>query len=249
MGAVITFPELGQWGRLGNQLFQMAATMALAMEHREVYGFPRWDYEGRFGVAGCFYDRPPRNGAECRERRFAWDPIPYKPETRLYGYFQSEKYFGEFAPLIRRLLTPRVEITRAKYLGVASVHVRRGDYLDKPDCHPPQQVDYYERAEAVCRRKGITEFLVFGDDRAWCRDHLAGRKGWRMSEPGDEVAHLAEMAACEAHVVANSSFSWWGAWLDPRDEKFVVAPKAWFGPTLAPTHPTSDLIPPRWRVL
>lgn len=246
---MITFPELGKWGRLGNQLFQMAATMALAMEHGDSYGFPRWGWEGRFGIAGCFYDRPPRGGAVYRERRFAWDPIIYKPETRLYGYFQSEKYFGKFAPLIRRMLTPRVTFVRAKYLGVASVHVRRGDYLDKPGCHPPLDVDYYMRAEAACRRKGVAEFLVFTDDRPWCRMHLAHRKGWQMAPAADEVVHLSEMAACEAHVVANSSFSWWGAWLDPREQKFVVAPKGWFGPELAPTHPTRDLIPPRWKVL
>lgn len=246
---MITFPELGRWGRLGNQLFQMAATMALAMEHGEVYAFPRWDYEGRFGISGCFYDRPPGGGVEYRERRFAWDPVPYRPGLRLYGYFQSEKYFGKFSPLIRRLLTPRLTVARTKYLGIASVHVRRGDYLEKADCHPPCGVDYYLRAEAECRRRGIAEFVVFSDDRAWCREHLAGRRGWRMAAPADEVVHLSEMAACEAHVIANSSFSWWGAWLDPRAEKLVVAPKEWFGPTLAPTHPTRDLIPPKWRVL
>lgn len=246
---MITFPELGNWGRLGNQLFQMAATMSLAMEHSEVYGFPRWSYEGKFGIAGCFYDNAPRNGVEHRERRFAWDPVSHKSNLRLYGYFQSEKYFGKFAPLIRRLLTPRVEFTRPKYLGVASVHVRRGDYLDKPDCHPPCDLAYYERAEAECRRKGITEFLVFTDDRAWCREHLISQRGWKLADNNDEVLHLAEMAACEAHVIANSSFSWWGAWLDPRQEKLVVAPKKWFGPTLEPTHPTRDLLPLRWKVL
>ncbi|HUT78258.1 MAG TPA: alpha-1,2-fucosyltransferase [Polyangia bacterium] len=246
---MITFPELGQWGRLGNQLFQVAATVALAMEHGEGYGFPRWPYEGRFGIGGCFHDELLRRGPEHREKRFAWDPIRHQPGLKLYGFFQSEKYFGDFAPLIRRLLTPRVTYVRAKYLGVASVHVRRGDYLDKPDCHPPQTVEYYERAEAECRRAGIKEFLVFSDDRAWCRTHLAQRQGWRMSDPGDEVTHLSEMAACEAHVIANSSFSWWGAWLDPREQKLVVAPKDWFGPTLAPTHPTSDLIPSAWKVV
>ena len=246
---MITFPELGNWGRLGNQLFQVAATVALAMEHGEGYGFPRWAYEGRFGIAGCFYDALPAGGVTHREGRFAWDPVPYRRNTALYGFFQSEKYFGTFAPLIRRLLTPRVTFVRSKYLGVASVHVRRGDYLDKPDCHPPLGVEYYETAAAACRRRGIKEFLVFTDDRPWCRANLTGRAGWILAPAADEVVHLAEMAACEAHIIANSSFSWWGAWLDPRDQKLVVAPKEWFGPTLAPTHPTSDLVPARWKVM
>ena len=246
---MITFPELGKWGRLGNQLFQIAATVGLAMEHGESYGFPRWAYESRFGIDGCFHDELLRRGPEHRERRFAWDPIRYQPGLKLYGFFQSPKYIGEFAPLIRRLLTPRVEFTRSKYLGVASVHVRRGDYLDKPDCHPPCDLEYYERAEAECLRKGIAEFLVFTDDRAWCREHLVPRRGWKLADDNNEVLHLAEMAACEAHVIANSSFSWWGAWLDPRSDKLVVAPRKWFGPELAPTHPTRDLVPQMWKVI
>ena len=243
---MITFPELGQWGRLGNQLFQMATTIALAMEHIDPYGFPRWIHEGKFAISNCFHDQLLR-GPEYRETRFAWDVIPHQPNLRLHGYFQSQKYFGKFAPLIRRLLTPRITISRTKHLGIASVHVRRGDYLDKPDCHPLLPIEYYDEAEQFMRRKKIGEFIVFSDDPAWCRDKLLpGRRGWRMASHGNEVTHLAEMSACEAHIIANSSYSWWGAWLNPSTIKNVVAPKNWFGPTLASTHPTWGLIPATW---
>lgn len=243
---MITFPELGQWGRLGNQLFQMAATISLAMENGESYGFPRWEYEEEFAISNCFHDQLPE-GPEYREVRFAWDPISYRPSLRLCGYFQSQQYFSKFAPLIRRLLSPRVTRSRTKYLGIASVHVRRRDYLDKPDCHPPQPVSYYERAGKILQKAGIKEFIVFSDDPAWCRDNLTSKRvNWRMATHGNEVAHLAEMSACEAHVIANSSFSWWGAWLNPSILKKVIVPKNWFGPTLDPTHSTRDLIPPTW---
>lgn len=246
---MISFPELGKWGRLGNQLFQMAATAATAMEAKEDYGFPRWAYEGRFGVGGCFHDALPE-GPEWREPEFAFTPVPRRPGLRLYGYLQSEKYFGKFSGAVRRLLTPRVTVSRTSYLGVASVHVRRGDYLAKPECHPPLAVDYYERAAMALRHHGIGEFLVFSDDPVWSEEHLVrGRRGWALAEPADEVEHLAQMAACEAHVIANSSFSWWGAWLDPSLLKVVVAPRRWFGRALASDHPTDDLIPAGWRIL
>jgi hypothetical protein len=243
---MITFPELGKWGRLGNQLFQMATTISLAMENGESYGFPRWPYESKFALSNCFHDQLP-DGPEYREPRFSWDPIAHRMGLRLYGYFQSQQYFGKFAPLIRRLLSPRPTISRSKYLGIASVHVRRGDYLDKPDCHPPLPIEYYEKAARIMQRNGINEFLVFSDDPVWCRNNLTtGRRGWTMARHTNEVAHLAEMSACEAHIIANSSFSWWGAWLNPNTLKKVVAPKKWFGSTLAPTHAVWDLIPPTW---
>jgi hypothetical protein len=224
----------------------MAATISLAMENGEPYGFPRWAYEGKFAISNCFHDQL-LSGPEYRERRFAWDPIPHQHNLHLYGFFQSQQYFGKFAPLIRRLLRPRITLSRSKYLGIASVHVRRGDYLDKPDCHPPLPVEYYEEAAKRLQRSNIQEFIVFSDDPAWCRDNLIpGRRGWRMASHGNEVVHLSEMSACEAHIIANSSFSWWGAWLDPNTMKKVIAPKQWFGPTLDPTHPTRDLIPATW---
>jgi len=127
------------------------------------------------------------------------------------------------------------------------VHVRRGDYLKKPDCHPVQPIAYYDKAEEFLRRNGISEFIVFSDDPVWCQEHLIpNRQGWRMATHGTAVDHLAEMSACEAHIIANSSLSWWGAWLNPNALKKVVAPKKWFGPTLASTHPTWDLIPATW---
>ncbi len=242
---MITFPELGNYGRLGNQLFQMAATIALGMSNGEGYGFPRWPYEGRFGISGCFYDELP-DGPRHDEPTFAWSPIVHKQNLRLYGYFQSERYFGKFAPIIRRLLTPRLTISRMPYLGTASVHVRRGDYLEKPDYHPPLSTLYYDRAAMALKARGIYEFIVFSDDPDWCEDNLvSGRRGWRLADPGDEVQHLAEMAACEAHVIANSSFSWWGAWLNPNLLKTVIAPREWFGP--ACPHRTADLLPAAWR--
>jgi hypothetical protein len=244
---VISYPDLGHFGRLGNQLFQMAATIALAMEHNESYGFPRWVYEGRFEIGGIFHDTLP-DGPEYREKQFAWKPIPYEPGLRLHGYFQSERYFGKFVPIIRRLFTPRVTISRTPYRGVASVHVRRGDYLAKSEYHTNLTVDYYERAERKLRPH-IGEFIVFSDDPDWCEENLVqGRRGWRLAEPGDEVQHLAEMSGCEAHIIANSSFSWWGAWLDPNELKKVIAPKAWFGPAYADLE-IYDLIPASWRLI
>lgn len=242
---MITFPELGAWGRLGNQLFEMAATIGCALEHREPYGFPRWAYEDQFGIRGCFYNTLPE-GPAYREAHFYYTPIPHREGLRLYGFFQTERYFGKFAPRIRQLLTPRFTISRSTYLGVASIHVRRGDYLTKPDFHRVLPVEYYDRAAQALRPYGVGEFLVFSDDPGWCEEHLVrGRRGWRLAPQTNEVQHLAEMSACQFHIIANSAFSWWAAWLDPRTTKVVIAPTPWFGP--AAPHNTRDLVPAAWR--
>lgn len=238
---MITFPALGRHGRLGNQLFQIAATVATAVDRGVPYGFPYWSYESCFGLHGCFY--PP--GAmpeepEYREQLFSFSPIPAGNQIALHGHFQSERFFVTQAPLIHQLLAPRTRLPRQK--GVCSVHVRRGDYLNLINHHPVLGRDYYEAAlEAV----GGGPALVFSDDPEWCRGVFLGDR-FQVAPPADDWLHLAQMIACEHHVIANSSFSWWGAWLDPTPG-VVVAPSAarWFGPALSHLD-VSDLIPSRW---
>lgn len=241
---MISFPTLGVIGRLGNHLFQIAATIGLALDHHESFGFLRWKHEGQFELADCFHRELP-SGNDYWEPHFHYDPIPYERGLRLHGFFQSEKYFGAHKGEIRRLLSPKR--VRPKLRGVASVQVRRGDYLQLPENHPVLSSDYYGEAVSRLMAHGISKFLVFSDDLQWCREHF-------NSPPFDVISDMSDIGqfelslSCEHHVMANSTFSWWTAWLDPNPEKIVIAPKKWFGPGYA-HFDTKDLIPSSWIVL
>jgi hypothetical protein len=131
-----------------------------------------------------------------------------------------------------------------------SIHVRRGDYVTlaaASEFHGLMGPDYYKAgAEAILRGKNETpSFFVFSDDPEWCKENikLPGEItyiDWNTGKNSFEDMRL--MSNCKHHVIANSSFSWWGAWLNPSKEKIVVAPKQWFNDTSNQT----DIVPESW---
>jgi hypothetical protein len=182
-------------------------------------------------------------------------------DTCLNGYWASEKYFLPIAELLRRELSPRegpstrdAELLQRMGEEVSvSVHVRRGDYVSRPaarDFHGLCGEDFYRAAALSLGRSGPTRFYVFSDDIDWCRGNLG------FLDPAEFVDHhgpdeaqwdMRLMSACRHHVVANSSLSWWGAWLNPRRDKRVLAPAHWFSP--AAGVDTRDMVPETWERL
>ncbi|TAK48938.1 MAG: alpha-1,2-fucosyltransferase [Xanthobacteraceae bacterium] len=202
-----------------------------------------------------------RSPRHVRERGLRFDPQICALGGAVYldGYWQCERYFADRAAEIRRDFAFRQAPSPAnaafldRIAGETSVslHIRRGDYVSNPQAlavHGTCPPDYYVRAvELLMRRAGcdLTAF-VFSDDHDWVADHL------RLPVPmvqvaGNDAAHAYEdlrlMAACRHHVIANSSFSWWGAWLDPRPDAMVVAPARWFAD---PARDATDILPERW---
>jgi hypothetical protein len=191
------------------------------------------------------------------ERSFDYDPRfrHCGPQTYLVGYWQSERYFNEVAGFIREELTylPAPDAANANWLArirtanAVCVHVRRGDYLLPAhfEYHGLCTADYYQRALRLIRdRVEDPQFFVFSDDWPWCCEHLADRDVVVVDANKPEAGHdeLRLMAACRHHVIANSSLSWWGAWLATSAGQVVVAPTPWF------THrsETPDLFPSGW---
>ena len=176
-------------------------------------------------------------------------------DTHLLGFWQSERYFVEHAEAIRRDLRFRRAPTGplARLLDEiavrpsVSVHVRRGDYVSDPVAtafHGVLAGDYYGRALARVAELEDVHAFVFSDDLAWCRQHLQLAVPASFVDVGAAPADdLRLMAACKHHVIANSSFSWWGAWLGRADGGVVVAPRAWVAD---PTVDTSHVVPDRW---
>lgn len=202
------------------------------------------------------------------EPHFHFDPafLQLKSPVSLFGYFQSERYFGEIADDLRRYFQPREPLGRAAQdiadaiAGAempVSIHIRRGDYVTSAETarvHGTLGFDYYRKALDLVQHEAgrkITLF-VFSDDAEAAADLLRFYSGKIIEVRGDPERpwdDMALMARCRHHVIANSSFSWWGAWLNPSSSKIVIAPRAWFSQEGMRMHNICDLHPPTWMLL
>mgnify|MGYP000205046855 CR=1 FL=1 len=275
-------------GGLGNQMFQYAAARAasartssqLALDVRPLRVSGERSYSlGAFRLSETLElvtegPAPRRNGRisnyissllggerTFRESGFRYDPavLRISPSLRMEGYFQSERYFADIAPVIRGDFTPQEDLLTeidglAKKLippgQCVSLHVRRGDYTNPATMavHGLLDVPYYEKAlRLVAERTGQSlPICVFTDDPAWVRANLTlpGEISFISEHTRTPLQDLVLMSRCTHHITANSSFSWWGAWLNPHQDKVVVTPARWFQPSSG--LDTTDLVPPNW---
>src|SRR6266545_5484966 len=181
--------------------------------------------------------------------------------TYLDGYWQSERYFSDIADTIRREFTikvspdPRSREIAAQIAATAatattesvSVHVRRGDYVADPQKSQARNVctpDYYERSvRRVAEACGNPHLFLFSDDPDWVARKLRFAHPTTLVRHGSDHEDLRLMSLCRHHIIANSSFSWWGAWLDPRPDKLMRAPRRWMND---PRVDDRDVVPPGW---
>jgi hypothetical protein len=195
-----------------------------------------------------------------REPHFHFDPrgAALQAPHYLEGYWQSEKYFLEHADTLRREFIPRTPLepenatlaAQIDAVNAVSLHVRRGDYISDPATrryHGICSPDYYRSAvDYVGRRIEAPHLFLFSDDPGWTQQNLKFPLPTTVvtgNFPGRGYRDLQLMARCDHHIVANSSFSWWGAWLNAGSQKIVVAPSRWFD---SAGHNTRDLIPESW---
>lgn len=190
-----------------------------------------------------------------------WDGLAGVPAgAYLHGYWQSERYFRSVADIVRAdfrfvaALDGEARSWSERLLGDNSVglHVRRGDYVANPSTlavHGVCPLAYYARAvETIAARVRDPVFYVFSDDLPWARSHLEIAHPVRFVDANSGAASYRDlqlMSLCKHNIIANSSFSWWGAWLNPNPGKTVVAPARWFAGRPQP----KDLYPESWIVL
>jgi hypothetical protein len=197
------------------------------------------------------------------EKSFAFDTALFKQKGNLFlkGYWQTEKYFETYKSIIRNdfIFTAQKNkrtIQHEKIIeecNAVSVHVRRGDYVSSPianSFHGVTNLDYYEMA-----MQKIEEFVdkpfyfLFSDDAQWVKEHLIkDKKNIIVIEHNngmDSWQDMYLMSKCKHNIIANSSFSWWGAWLNKNVNKIVIAPKQWFA-NKEKNEQTQDLIPLEW---
>lgn len=259
---MIGFNALGKMGRLGNQMFQFASLKGIARNNGYEYCIRNSRMENEWKDHQLFIPfklskTSSLNVQEIDARRptvieasFAFDENLFNkcPDwVNLQGYFQSEKYFKNIEDEIRQdfefrdeILNPCKEMIDGVRNPVA-IHIRRTDYLTNSN-HSVLSLEYYEKA--------ITEFsdcrfLIFSDDIKWCNEQrLFQSDQFMISESGSSFIDLCLMTLCSGHIIANSSFSWWGAWL--ADSNKIVAPENWFAGSNNQHLDTKDLIPDTW---
>ncbi len=244
---MITFSQWGKMGRMGNMLFQAATVIGLARKNKDNFVLPNWSEEASFNLHNCFGTA--RATQTYTEKHFPYQELPSDTIGKvvdLVGYFQSWKYFDHCKDEIVKLLSPKHNY--AKQDGVTGIHIRRGDYVGIQHCHPCLPKEYYFQAMEITKSSA---YMVFSDDIPYCRQMFGNRSDVFYSEGRSPVDDLALLSVCENQIIANSSFSWWGAYLNTNPHKIVVSPNGsnyrWFGPSLP--HDLKDLIPPGWLCL
>ena len=283
-------------GGLGNQMFQIFATISHALANRTQFVLPpkKLDTHSAGGserpvywdnmfkeIAGFIHPGSTQFIPVYREKRVRYDALPSTNingfrgnHVKLLGYFQSPKYFESNYTSIAKLLQitqkkanvlnkSGINLTKNTYV---SMHFRIGDYKADAhkDAHPIQTVDYYEKALArilSTKTDKPIKVLYFHEkeDTEQVEKMVTQLIATQMCKESDitfvSVAYIGNlvdyeqmllMACCDHNIIANSSFSWWGAYMNENPDKIVCYPNEWFGKAL-PNHDTSDLFPDEWK--
>ena len=173
--------------------------------------------------------------------------------TDLFGYFQNERYFlnvrNDLLDILKFKKQHKIEandfLSSLNKKDMVSVHIRRGDYLHLPDLHPLCTVDYYNQAiDFLSEQK--SNFLIFSDDIQWAKENIKTPNPVYV-EIKNPYVELYLMTRCNHHIIANSSFSWWGAWLSTKEGQRVIAPSKWFGESM--NKDSSGIYCKKWTVI
>ena len=262
---MIGFNALGQLGRLGNQMFQFAALKGIARHHGYQFCFPpsqnknEWtDHQllipfklgstNELNIQYIDFDRP-----TYQEKGFGFDQDLFDkcPDwVTIQGFFQTEKYFKHIKQELKLDFTFKDDIQNpcvdmiSQLDNPVALHIRRTDYITNPN-HTCLGLDYYERALNIFPNQTV---LIFSDDPQWCQNQeLFEDDRFMISDNDDQYIDMCLMTMCKGHIIANSSFSWWGAWLSNSER--VIAPKGWFEGSNNSHLDTSDIYCSEWTVL
>lgn len=264
---MIGFNALGRLGRLANQMFQYASLKCIARNNGYEITIPNHQNLVNDGAGNMLrtelFDSFKLDGIKIgtinaqtlSERMFNFDDELFNTcpdNVDLIGFFQSEKYFKNIEREIRSDFTFDKEISVpceemiSNLNSPVALHVRRTDYLTNPN-HNSLSLNYYE--SALQQFASDREVVVFSDDPNWCKEQeIFSNDRFLISENEDNRVDLCLMSLCNDFIIANSSFSWWGAWLSSNEDKIVTCPSRWFGPDNVDKN-LSDLFPSSWRVI
>jgi hypothetical protein len=257
-------------GGLGNMLFQIAAGFSFSIKNNTKLGFLNLnDHLNYLNLDNTYnkklnysYDYLKLNQFKINDinvdksityntYEYPFEFIDFIPPDNsiINGFFQSEKYFNDNRNEILNYFQPTQYILNClkKYDFVkyktTSIHIRRGDYLNNKDLHTVQSIDYFNFAIETLKEK-TEKYIIFSDDIDWCKLNFIGDQ-FIFIENEKDYNELYLMSLCDNNIISNSSFGWWGAWMNKNNNKIVIAPEKWFGPANY-QYSDKDIIPENW---
>lgn len=235
-------------GGLGNQMFKISAAISLAYDNDDITVF---DFNNYHGCSQGFSPFKYRNNIfrklvkgviespiQYKDLKFNYTKIDYKNNLELDGLFQTEKYFVNNKQLILDLFEISQEIKNKLDIykrifnvfnkTTVSLHVRRGDYLPIYNTLPSISLEYINNALSYFENCLV---CVISDDINWCIGNIKSTTSqlYFIGDNLEDYEQLYLMSMCDHNIIANSSFSWWGSYLNLNPDKMVIAPKLWFG--------------------
>jgi hypothetical protein len=194
-----------------------------------------------------------------KEVSFNYDHYFLESINNIYlkGYRQSEKYFESITNEIKKTFVIKEELikevsnlaSQIQSENSVSIHIRRGDYTNAEmlEYHGIQDVDYYNQAISFIKEKiSNPKFYIFSDNINWVQENLYLNEEAQLitiNESPTSITDFHLMSCCKHNIIANSTFSWWAAYLNPNPNKIIIAPKRWFNKA---NYDTKDLIPSSW---
>lgn len=242
---MIAYQSIGNNGRIGNQLFQIASTIGVAIENGHDFIFNDSEIFKYLPNLKKYITHQFNNiNNTYFESDFCYQDIKISSSENIFlnGYFQSYKYFEKNKDIILDLLQIKnyffdIAVKNMDFSNSCSVHIRRGDYVkitqtNPLNPHPLQSIDYYKQAMNIIN---ADKYFVFSDDINWCKENLKDERlvfidysGKNLNYFAADLCELQLMSLCNDNIIANSSFSWWSAYLNNNKNKKIITPKKWF---------------------
>lgn len=236
---VVSFSRFGNHGRLGNALFQWGATLGIAEANNAEASFPPWPFEK-------FFDTPlPKNGLASRtlqEKQYHYQPIELTQDTDLFGYYQSYRYFPkDWKPKIKKDIVDHHSKNPVFQKETIAIHIRRGDYVGHEMYYQLPTTWYISALLSIPNWKDCN-IIIVSDDLEYCKVHFECLPNAHFIA-GFEIDHLCLMSLSDHHIIGNSTFGWWGAWLS--EQKHVIHSGKMFRGAFAHKD-IKDFYPPNW---
>lgn len=264
-------------GGLGNQLFQIYTGISYSLDNKLDFRICDCHFDNQdinTTKRNTYWDfffkninkkviKNNENFIKIKEKKFEYDPIPKLENCILIGYYQSYKYFESNFEKINKIIGIRKQQENIRnkykfdYKNLCSIHFRLGDYKLFSDCHLILEKNYYLKAtELMVKYK--KSFLVFYEKEDWESVNkiikYIQEKNTKIREiifidtTIEDSEQLLIMSCCHSNIIANSSFSWWSAYLNNSKDKIVVRPDKWFGPKMSYKN-LKDLCPSDWNII
>lgn len=256
-------------GGLGNMLFQIAATKSISIDNGTECSFPNLYHHLEYLNSDNIHNPNLKHSneylklfnnlnTELPTENVNTIEYPFEFSNKdignknifIDGFFQSEKYFEHNRKEILKLIdfsfiSKNYINEKYNFIGnkkTTSIHIRRGDYVNYPNLHPTQSLEYYKQSIDILKDR-TDLFIVFSDDINWCKENLLIENIIYIDDEKDYI-ELYLMSLCDNNITSNSSFSWWGGWLNENPNKIVIGPLKWFGNDIH--HNTGDILPNNW---